>query len=419
VNAPQRKGWCPSLMRPMASGDGLLVRIKPPAGRLTVAQAETVANAARAHGNGIIDLTNRGNLQVRGLTDADVPKFAEVVVGCGLAVPDPDAEGARTILVDALGPDDPEARGDSHALGLVIEKQIVETPELHALPGKFGFLVDAGVLMPSFAPATDVEIRSYGGAWRISLDGCAETVLVDTPEAAALAAKRLASAFVSRIAERRGVIRRMRDVAGKRGGPDLFEAAGLSCSETQPPRSPERAPPVGFVAHDGSDIGAFVAAAPFGQIDAERLEGLARLAGEFGDGTLRMTAWKALALTGVAREAAEGLAAQASSMDMVVEANDPRRRIFACAGWPACSSSTVETRADAARIAEIDAEFEGVIHISGCSKGCAHPSPCALTLVGHDGLYDLVRSGRADAAPWLTNQHLSDVVERLRAEARS
>ena len=112
MNAALRKGWCPSLMMPMASGDGLLVRVKPPAGRLTASKAEAVAEAARLHGNGFIDLTNRGNLQIRGLSDTSVEGFAEAILELGLAVPDPAAEAVRTVLVDPLGPDDPMTSGD-------------------------------------------------------------------------------------------------------------------------------------------------------------------------------------------------------------------------------------------------------------------------------------------------------------------
>ena len=34
------------------------------------------------------------------------------------------------------------------------------------------------------------------------------------------------------------------------------------------------------------------------------------------------------------------------------------------------------------------------IHVSGCAKGCAHRDKAAITLVGRDGRYDLVRNGR-------------------------
>ena len=59
------KGWCPGALRPMASGDGLVLRIRARNGRLTPDQAQGIAGLARQHGNGLIDLTSRANLQLR------------------------------------------------------------------------------------------------------------------------------------------------------------------------------------------------------------------------------------------------------------------------------------------------------------------------------------------------------------------
>ncbi len=63
------QGWCPSTLRPMMSGDGLLVRVRPPLARLTPAKRKGLAQAARTRGNGLIDLSSRGNIQLRGVTD--------------------------------------------------------------------------------------------------------------------------------------------------------------------------------------------------------------------------------------------------------------------------------------------------------------------------------------------------------------
>ena len=43
---PQPKGWCPSSLRPMESGDGYIVRIKPTFGRVTRTQLEKIAHLA-------------------------------------------------------------------------------------------------------------------------------------------------------------------------------------------------------------------------------------------------------------------------------------------------------------------------------------------------------------------------------------
>ena len=65
-----RRGWCPSLFAPMQSGDGLLLRVKPRLGVIPAPEARALADAARRLGNGMLGLTNRGNLQLRGFTEA-------------------------------------------------------------------------------------------------------------------------------------------------------------------------------------------------------------------------------------------------------------------------------------------------------------------------------------------------------------
>ena len=69
------KGWCPGALRPMLSGDGLIVRIRPFCGAFSLEQARGLADLARRLGNGHIDLTRRANLQLRGLSDERMPEL--------------------------------------------------------------------------------------------------------------------------------------------------------------------------------------------------------------------------------------------------------------------------------------------------------------------------------------------------------
>ena len=41
------KGWCPGALRPMTSGDGLILRVRPPLSRLAPAQARGLAALAQ------------------------------------------------------------------------------------------------------------------------------------------------------------------------------------------------------------------------------------------------------------------------------------------------------------------------------------------------------------------------------------
>ena len=132
--APAIKGWCPTLLSPMESGDGWLARVKPSAGKLSAAAARLIADAARRHGNGHIDLTSRANLQIRGLTPRSAEQFAETIIGAGLASANPSVEAVRNVMASPLGPDDPTASFDSHALARDIEAMLAGEPALGALP---------------------------------------------------------------------------------------------------------------------------------------------------------------------------------------------------------------------------------------------------------------------------------------------
>ncbi len=90
------RGWCPTVHAPMPSGDGMLARVKPFGGRLPAAALSALAEAVAAFGNGVVELTGRGNLQVRGLRDAS--GFARAMVAAGLADADPAREARRNVV---------------------------------------------------------------------------------------------------------------------------------------------------------------------------------------------------------------------------------------------------------------------------------------------------------------------------------
>ena len=69
MSRPAAKGWCPSALRPMKSGDGLLVRIKPNFGQLNSKQLLVLADCLDDFGNGLLDITSRTNLQIRGVKE--------------------------------------------------------------------------------------------------------------------------------------------------------------------------------------------------------------------------------------------------------------------------------------------------------------------------------------------------------------
>ncbi len=60
------------------------------------------------------------------------------------------------------------------------------------------------------------------------------------------------------------------------------------------------------------------------------------------------------------------------------------------------------------------------VHISGCPKGCAHPMPAALTLVGTPNGCGIVHRGSARTAPghYVDPANLGDEISRIAAESK-
>jgi precorrin-3B synthase len=325
------RGWCPGVHEPMPSGDGLLVRVKPFGGILTDAALRVVATASARYGNGVIELTSRGNLQIRGLTPATAPDFAAAMVAAGLADPDPARERRRNVI--AVPP-------CNDALVAAIEAVLAD------LPG----------LAPKFCVAV----------------GWAEADLVVHSDAV-WAEGRATPCPHPKVP---GLVRRL-----------AIEAEGRRLGAAMPDPGDE-------------DVGGLLLGLPFGQSDAAAFTRLANLAGE-----VRTTPWRALFLPGDHDPAAFARAG------FVTDRADPRRTFAACPGAPACTSATVPARADAALLA---AWGLADIHVSGCSKGCAHPR-AAATLVGRAGCYDLVPHGRAADSPSLTGLTLAQAAGHLAA----
>ncbi len=421
MTEPAVKGRCPSLMTPMESGDGLLVRVKPRAATLTTVQAAALAAAAVRFGNGMIEPTNRGHLQVRGLADGTVDGFAAAMAGIGLAAAGPRAEAVRNVLADPLGPDDPAARFDSHDLAHRLSAVLETDPAFHDLPDKFGLLVDAGVALPLAGCTADIMVRAGGESLFIALAGGGDRLIL--PESAVEeAVRRLLTAF---LAWRKGqgsaaalsAPKRMRAMVAACGAGGVFDAAGLNgarAADSVPEPAADRRP-AGFAPAPGAARGYFAAAAPFGSMEANDLAALADLSRRFADGTIRVTPWKSLVLWGVSPADAAAVGAAVSEIGLVAGADDPRSRIVACAGRPRCAGGHADTRADAAYFAAAGLAGSGLLHLSGCAKGCAHPVPAGATLVAGPGGYGLVRNGRAGDAPECTGLTREAAVQALAA----
>jgi precorrin-3B synthase len=105
-----RRGACPTLHEPMQTGDGLLARLRVTRRMLAPRQLLEIARLAQIHGNGLVEITARGNLQVRGLRPDTAKIFAEA------ASQIIDVESGLVIGLSPLAGNDPQERANPRAL---------------------------------------------------------------------------------------------------------------------------------------------------------------------------------------------------------------------------------------------------------------------------------------------------------------
>src|ERR1700681_4257968 len=93
----RRRGACPRLTAPMQTRDGPLVRLASAGATIGLDAAAALGAAARRYGNGIVEITARGSIQIRGLTSASAPAFTDAVAALGI-----DAGDGVPLLTDPL-----------------------------------------------------------------------------------------------------------------------------------------------------------------------------------------------------------------------------------------------------------------------------------------------------------------------------
>ncbi|MER9014944.1 precorrin-3B synthase [Mesorhizobium sp. M0898] len=440
MNAFSLRGACPALSAPMQTGDGLLVRLNPVAGGLLPKSWIGLCESALRHGNGIMEVTARGSLQIRGLTPASARLLAMEVDVLGIAV--------RTGVPVETGPLaglDQEEIADPRPMAQRIRAAIEDAGVTQRLGPKVSVIVDGRGQLTMDAVTADVRlvgVRAADGIkWRVSLAGDAQgaTPLAMSEEDAACD---IAVAILRMVAEkgrdahaRDLTARQLRSLASWRSVappsvlPDISPIRGeIGSFAGGFPPAPSAIGEIGDEgaisplegemsgrteggAKDRRPIGVFDLAAgstslgiglPFGSIPAQKLINLTQYALTLGTTEIRLAPGRALLLLGLSPAACLSLQKTAAALGFVTDGADPRTRIATCPGAPACASGRIATRDIAEIIATENRDILDsslTLHISGCAKGCAHPGPAALTLVGGENGAGLVVDGTAKALP--------------------
>ncbi|WP_413470959.1 precorrin-3B synthase [Streptomyces peucetius] len=386
-----RSDACPGALRLHTADDGALARVRIPAGVLSAAQAYVLADAAERLGDGALDITSRGNLQLRGLEAGCGGELARLLDACGL-LPAPRHERVRNVVASPLSGLDGRGHPDVQPLVRELDALLCASERAPELSGRFLFALDDGRGdMAEFA-ADVMLLAEPDGAWvRVDAGDAAVRVRAgDGPRAMLLAADAFLDAAAAS-ATRAWRVRELpaahalstADLVGRiaSAGIETFPAGALPGADRAGGGERPPAP--------GAGTGWVYAVAPLGRLTAAQWRLVAATADAHGTGELRVTPWRGVVVAGAGRQQAAALA----DAGLVTGPDSPWLGVGACTGRPGCAKSLADVRADATAL--LTAGAGGLpVHWSGCERRCGHPrGDWADVVATGDGHYEVSAPG--------------------------
>jgi precorrin-3B synthase len=333
---------CPGVLRLHPAGDGGLARVRLPGGILPTRGLRAVRDAA-ALGNGLVEITSRANIQVRGLAP-DAAGDAAGILRRGGLLPSPEHDRVRNIAAGPLA-----GRQDDAVIG-ELDSLLCADPDLTRLSGRFLFGVG-----PTTGRVPDVAL--IDGA--LVLDGRLTT---------------LRGGPVLMIAAARGFLElaggawRVADLAD--GAQRVAEHLGGGLRQGATPTA--GAVRLGVHAQDDGRL-AVIVLPPLGRVDLRLLDVLAAHCAR----DLRLSSRRTVTITDVDPAVADGVLADLERAGFVSDEASGWWGLSACAGTGACARAELDVRAAAARRAATRRAGSPPEHWSACLRGCGRPQAAA------------------------------------------
>lgn len=444
ISGRERADACPGALQAHTAADGLLARVRVAGGAITAAQLRELADCGAELGSGVIELTSRANLQVRGLRSTGV--FATRMAAAGL-LPSATHERVRNIVASPLSgrgiaTSRPSGLLDTDPLVTALDLALCARPRLAELPGRFLFALDDGTgdvaelgadvtLTPDGLLLAGLAVRRAGDP--VPLLIAAAAAFLDERAAQGGTAWRVTDLEdgPARIAHRLGA-------APAAGGTAVVTATGAGDGATG---GLDGGAPVGRlqrvgVAEQRDGRVALAALVPLGRLSAAQARAIADAAALIPSADLRLTPWRTVVFRDLTRSLAARLEGVLHDVGLVTDPASPWAGVTACTGRPGCAKALADVQEDARRwvashdasqpIRDLpvrDAPMPRAVHWAGCERRCGRPRGSVLDIVATADGYRL--GGQSGSAGGHQGEGSSDGrrvdvdgVQRGRSEGR-
>lgn len=359
---------CPGALQVHRAADGALARVRLPGGMIHATQLAELVSVSSRFGSGTLELTARGNVQIRKITNTAA--LAAEVATAGL-LPSATHERVRNIVASPLS-GRVGGRADVRGWVAELDEAIRAEPALAQLPGRFWFSVDDGRGDVSGLGA-DLGAHVLDDGVALLLAGRDAGVRLAVADVVPTLV-RLAARFVA-IRETAWRVVELTDLSALLPGfePDATRFA------------PVTRPPVGWIRQDDGRV-ALGAVVPLGILPANVAQYLAAI-----EAPLVVTPWRSVLVCDLGDDVAEAALGMLAPLGLVFDENSPWLSITACVGSPGCAHSAADVRADAVLAAQTPGRpTQEHRHFVGCERACGSP-PAGEVLVATGNGYRMLR----------------------------
>jgi ferredoxin-nitrite reductase len=386
-----------------------MMRVRMPNGFVSSAQLRTIAELSRRLGNGVLDITTRQQIELRGFTLASVPAIWEKLEGVDLGSLQTGVDNVRNINGCALAGLTPHELFDASAVVEDLDRIIVGSkgnPEFTNLPRKLNVTVTGCLDNCTHSESQDIALVPAKKGERLGFNvlvggkmgsggftaASRLNVFVEIYQAAAVVVELIkifrdhgprearSKCRFAFLIEKWGIPRLRSELTARMDYELAFQGRDM--------RGSHHADHIGLSSQKQAGLVAVGLCVATGRVNPEQIAELARLADTYGDGAIRLTTGQNAVIPNVPAGRVRELLNEPLLNELSPRPSPFVRGLVACIGTDYCNLALIETKSRALRLSEALHEKMGTgvnpltIHWSGCPAGCGNHEAADVGLRG-------------------------------------
>jgi len=393
--------------------DSFMLRTRVAGCALTAQQFFGLADIAERFGGGYLDLTTRGNTQVREIMPKDTIATLIKLDELGLTSKGSGADNLRNVTASPTSGFDPEEVLDVLPYARSMHHYILNNRDLYGLPRKFNISFDNGGRVSVCADTNDIAFyavrvgEGQGGEpgvyFRVQLCGitghkqfASDCGLLIKPSQAVPLAAAMIRVFIEngdRTNRKKARLKYLIDDWGQAKFLEevekklAFELVRIEQEKCEPRGATLQHGHIGVYGEKETGLNYIGVVIPVGRMLPEQIRAIAKLADTYGRGDIRLTAWQNLIIPGIKDADLDAVKTVIIEIGFDYRSTAISGGLVACTGNAGCKFAASNTKGHALQLtkyleSEIELDQPINIHLTGCHHSCAQHYIGDIGLIG-------------------------------------